>query len=386
MHSALTHSALFAQEVSNNEASSDIAARKKQAAEDFSAGLTALEKQNFRAASDSFRSAYLLDSANMTTLRHFAKALFYAEYKNIDSVRFVHELLRVYEVRGGEANPLWQEKGNILKKDVGERLDVLIADSLKTAQKEATRFATQYQYSYRATATKPVEHPKDTFSLAGQSVWTASLLIQAGVMLQPNRSLDHWGDVSLAVRGAFWGAMSETADIGWDVGVNASLGAMLESGSIPTRSDTANALRRLYSGELGARLRFYFHNTGVLAVGGYGRLENGQTLGNTPENIATSALQGVPFHLLGAGLHWEPREGAEGLLVGGRFFFLPFLGTYSQARMITALLGYSFGRAALTLDGIYAERSESSSTLAARVSLHWHFVQVVSEKNNEAAP
>ncbi len=377
---------VFAQETSNNEASTELAARKNQAAVDFSAGLTALEKQDFRTARNSFRSSYLLDSANMTTLRHFAKALFYAEYKNIDSVRFVRELLRVYDVRGGEANPLWQEKGNILKKDVGDRLDVLIADSLQAAQKEALRFATQYQYSYRATAVKPLERPKDSLSLAGKSIWTASFLIQAGVMLQPNRSLDHWGDVSLGVRGAFWGKMSETADIGGDVGIHGTFGAMLESGSVPTRIDTGSALRRMYSGELGARLRFYFHNTGVFAVGGYGRVENTQTLGNTPENIATSALRGIPFHLVGAGLHWEPREGAEGLLVGGRFFFVPFLGTYSKARMITALVGYSFGRAALTLDALYAERSESTSTLAARVSLHWHFLQAVSEKKSEETP
>jgi hypothetical protein len=358
----------------------------------FSAGLTALEKQNFRAAADAFRSAYLLDSANMTYLRHFAKALLYAEFKNIDSVRFVQQLMQTYALRGGEANALLAEKGKILTNDVDIRIDALVQDSLREAQRLATRYVSQYQYSYRATAQKPQERPKDSVSLAGTSVWRASLLIQAGAMIQPNATLDHWGDVNLRFGAAFWGTLGEGADIGGDVGLLGSLGAMLESGSIPTRADTGTALRRLYAAEFAARCRVHLHTVGVVSLGAVAHVENAQKLGlSGAEDIATSALVGTPFHLLGAGIGWEPRDGAEGLIFSGRYFFFPFLGTNSETRMMTAQIGYAFGRAALVVDGAYAERSRITtgsastaiSTLSARVGLHWHFLQAITAKKEE---
>jgi hypothetical protein len=356
------------------------------AASEFNQGISALEKQNFRAATDAFRSAYLLDSANMTYLRHLAKALFYAEFKNLDSVRFAQYLLLKYNARGGEANPLLAEKGKILTNDVNARVDVLVEDSLRTAQRLATRYVSPYQYSYRATAEKPKERPKDSLSLVGKSIWTASLLIQAGVMLQPNQTFDHWGEGALSLRAAFWGRLSDGMDIGGEGGIMGAFGAMLESGSIPAVSDNGRSLRRTYVGEATARLRFHFHGLGVVSVGAFGHLENAQTLGFTPERVIDSVLVGTPFNLLGAGLAFEPREGAEGLILSGRYYFFPFLGTTPLARMITANVGYSFGRAALVLEGIYAERTVSANlpttTIAARVGLHWHFLQAVSVRKD----
>lgn len=356
-----------------------------EAVSSFNSGISALEKQQFRTATNAFRTAYLLDSANMTYLRHFAKALFYAEFNNIDSVRLAQELLRIYKERGGENNSLYAEKGKILTNDVNTRVDDLVQDSLRAAQRAATKYISQYQYSYRATAEKPVERPKDTASLAGKAIWTAFLHIQAGIMQQPNTLFDHWGEVSIGGKGAFWSALGEGTDIGGEFGLHGGLGAMLESGSIPNRIDTGVALRRLYSAEVFARCRIHFHTAGILALGAVAHAENMQTLGYTPENIAGSILQGNPFHLVGAGLCWEPRDSKEGLFAEGRYFFLPVLGTQTASRMITGILGYSFGRATLSLEGLYATRSfpvrsEALTTLALRVGLRWNFVQAFTEE------
>jgi hypothetical protein len=346
----------------------------------FNGGIFALEKQNFRSAAHFFRTAYILDSANMTYLRHLAKALFHAEYNTLDSVRLAQQYLREYKERGGEQNLLWVEKANILTNDVNARVEALVQDSLRAAQKLANRYVSPYEYSYRATAQKPIEKVKAPESLAGKSVWTASLLLGAGLMQQPNTTFDRWIAGGLSIRAAFWGGLGETSDIGGDVGIRGTFGGLLESGSVPTRTDTGTALRRVYDGELTARLRFHFHSAGMLAFGATAHLENAQTLGFTPENAATSVLVGIPFHVLGAGLGWEPRDGGEGLIANGRYFFFPFLGTDTRARMITASVGYTFGRASMLVEGAFAQRSATASTLALQVVLHWHFIQAISEK------
>jgi hypothetical protein len=159
---------------------------------------------------------------------------------------------------------------------------------------------------------------------------------------------------------------------------------LLESGSIPTFADTGTALRRVYEGELSVRCHVHFHSVGVLALGAVAHVENAQTLGLLPfstENVVSSVLLGTPFHLVGAGLGWEPRPGgSEGLMVSGRYFFLPFLGTNATSRMISASLGYSFARASMLVEGTFAQRSASASSLALQVVLHWHFIQAISEK------
>ncbi|MBL7993100.1 MAG: hypothetical protein JNN25_16810, partial [Candidatus Kapabacteria bacterium] len=68
----------------------------------FRAGMISLERQDFRSAADAFRTAYTLDSGTNKHLHYFAKALFLAEMKSLDSVRFVQQLLALYAERGGE--------------------------------------------------------------------------------------------------------------------------------------------------------------------------------------------------------------------------------------------------------------------------------------------
>lgn len=372
--------------------------------ESFRAGLLALEKQDFRTATDAFRAAYLLDTTVNKYLHYFAKALFLAEMKNRDSVRFVQSLLAEYEQRGGEDNTVQRQKAQILAADVVVRLEALLQDSLQAAQRQKAGYVSGYQYSYQATARNPsdsvVQAPR--IALAGRGHFRLGLFGELGAVLQSASSVqelsrqkpffDQWGGFGIETRGGFWQGLSPDMDWGVDGILGLRFGTLVDSGSIPTLIVPAKSLQRLYeaessvqfrlniaAGTLGVAASAHLEYVETVAVGAYKPIlysENYKTIFCVPQG-------GFPFHLVGAGAGWEPRDGEQGLLVEGRYYFLPILGTVPQSSLITGKIGYSFSRAALIAEGALANRvlaGELVQTVLLRLGLRWFIIQAGAER------
>lgn len=370
----------------------------------FRAGMISLERQDFRSAADAFRTAYTLDSSTNKHLHYFAKALFLAEMKSLDSVRFVQQLLALYAERGGEESALQRQKAQVLANDVESRLEKLVQDSLQATQKQKSGYMSGYQYSYQATLKKPTDSvPERRVFLAGLGHFRLVLFGEVGGMLQaasaarqPSEQqpfFDQWGSFGLETRGGFWGGLSPDADWGVDGTLALRFGTLLDSGSVPTFVNPAKALQRLYEADASARLRVNF-SAGTLGIAGFVHMEYVETVrvgGYKPilysENYRTvfSIPQGGDnFNLVGAGLGWEPRDGEQGFCAEGRYYFLPILGTEAASRLILARAGYSFGRASLLAEGALASRvfvGETVQTLSLKLGLRWHIIQTNAEKD-----
>ncbi len=347
------------------------------APEAFRLGMLALEKQNFRAAADAFRTASNLDSTNATYLHQFAKALLYAHFNNRDSVRLAYQSMTRYAELGNEASALQTQKANLLRSDIESRLEALLQDSLSIAKKQALR--TNYDYSYKATAQKPPPPKKLDSSLAGQSDWRLSPHFAAGVMQQPNGLFDKWSSGGAALRWGTWFPLAPTLDCGMDVALSLHVGGLVDQASLPTAQDTASFVSRLYEADFTARFRLNPQGTpSVFGALGAVHLENTQTLGKS-DSLAWRIPQ--PYFLIGGGLYFEPRTGEQGLMLDGRFYFVSFGGTLPLSRMITASVGYAFGSADILAEGAFADRSPTAeirqTTLYARLALRWHIIQIL---------
>lgn len=370
----------------------------------FRAGMISLEKQDFRSAADAFRTAYTLDSGANKHLHYFAKALFLAEMKSLDSVRFVQQLLALYAERGGEESALQRQKAQVLANDVESRVEKLVQDSLQAIQKQKSGYMSGYQYSYQATVKKPTDSvPERRVFLAGQGHFRLVLFGEVGGMLQaasaarqPSEQqpfFDQWGSFGLETRGGFWGGFSPDADWGADGTLALRFGTLLDSGSIPTLVNPAKALQRLYEADASARLRVNF-SAGTLGIAGFAHMEYVETVrvgaykpilySENYRTVFSIPEGGDNFNLVGAGLGWEPRDGELGLLAEGRYYFLPILGTETASRLILARVGYSFGRASLLAEGALASRvfvGETVQTLSLKLGLRWHIIQTNAEKD-----
>lgn len=364
----------------------------------FRAGIVALEKQDFRAATDAFREAYTLDSTVNKHLHYFAKALFLAEMKNLDSVRFVQQLMALYEQRGGEESAIQRQKAQVLVSDVNTRLEILVQDSLQATQKQKVGYVSGYQYSYQATVKKPMDSVRsERVSLAGRGHFRLMLVGELGAVLQSASAVrqpfeqkpffDGWGAFGLETRGGLWLGLSPDIDWGFDGTLALRFGTLLDSGSIPTFVEPSKALQRLYEADVSARFRMnvaagtfgisafaHLEYVETVSVGAYKPIlysENYATVFNIPQG-------GGGFHLVGAGAGWEPRDGEQGLIAEGRYYFLPVLGTAANSRLMVGRLGYSFGRASFLAEGNLATRilaDETLQTLAVRLALRWHIIQ-----------
>jgi hypothetical protein len=368
----------------------------------FRAGIVALEKQDFRAATDAFREAYTLDSAVNKHLHYFAKALFLAEMKNLDSVRFVQHLLVLYEQRGGEESAIQRQKAQVLAADVNARLEILVRDSLQATQKQKAGYVSGYQYSYQATVKKPIDSIRsDRVSLAGRGHFRLMLVGELGAVLQSASAVrqpfeqkpffDECGAFGLETRGGLWLGLSPDIDWGFDGTLALRFTTLLDSGSIPTFVEPAKTLQRLYEADASARMRMnvaagtfgisafaHLEYVETVSIGAYKPIlysENYKTVFNIPQG-------GDGFHLVGAGVGWEPRDGEQGLIAEGRYYFLPILGTAAASRLMVGRLGYSFGRASFVAEGDLASRvlaGETVQTLALRLALRWHIIQTKAE-------
>ncbi len=370
----------------------------------FRAGMISLEKQDFRSAADAFRTAYMLDSGANKHLHYFAKALFLAEMKNLDSVRFVQQLMTLYAERGGEESALQRQKAQVLANDVESRLERLVQDSLQASQKQKSGYMSGYQYSYQATVKKPTDSvPERRVFLAGQGHFRLVLFGEVGGMLQaasaarqPSEQqpfFDQWGSFGLETRGGFWGGLSPDVDWGADGTLALRFGTLLDSGSIPTLVNPAKALQRLYEADASARVRLNF-SAGTVGIAGFAHVEYVETVrigaykpilySENYRTVFSIPQGGDSFNLVGAGLGWEPRDGEQGLLAEGRYYFLPILGTETASRLMLARIGYSFGRASLLAEGALAARvfaGETVQTLSLKLGLRWHIIQTNAEKD-----
>lgn len=344
----------------------------------FRMGMLALEKQQFRAATDAFRTATELDPANTTFLHFLAKALLYADFNNRDSVRLAFEYINLYSALGKETSALQVQKAQVLRTDIENRLESLIQDSLKAAQKQALR--TNYDYSYKATAAKPPPPKVIDSSLAGASDWRCTVSIAAGILKQSNNLFDEWASGGVALRAGAWLRLTQDLDWGFDAALSLRVGGVLDQASLPAENDST-FLKRLYEVNIPLRLRFNTRSGTTFGAIAALHLENVQRF-RTEDARAWQPI--APFYLIGAGLFTEPRTGETGLVAEGRLYFFSFGGTAALSRMITGSVGYAFGSADLCAEGAYAERSGAAETsLYARLALHWHFFQTLTQPKTE---
>lgn len=349
------------------------------APEAYKAGILALERQYFRAATDAFRTATTLDPANTTYLHQLAKALFYAEGKNRDSVRLANELMNLYVSLGKESSALQMQKAQILKTDIENRLETLLQDSLKVAQREASKYG--YEFGYKARLRPPPEKKAIDTSLAGQTDWRISAILSAGLFRQTVSRFDQWASGGLDIRGGAWFPLGEGLDWGFDAALAMRVGGVLEQTSSSDTFDSSTSLKRSYDVGATVRLRFSPRSTFLFGLIGSLYAENPQLL-RTRDNEAWQSLR--LYSLIGGGLFFEPRIGAQGIVFEAKYYALGILGTPAPSRMLSAALGYGFGSAEILAEGTYSERPEATvltmnipTTLYARLTLRWHFIQSV---------
>lgn len=350
------------------------------APEAYKTGIAALERQYFRAATEAFRMASILDPANTTYLHQFAKALFYAEGKNRDSVRFAYELMNLYVSLGKESSSLQTQKAQILKTDIENRLETLLQDSLRMAQRDAAKYG--YEFGYKARLRPPPEPKGIDSSIAGQIDWRISVILAAGLFQQAGLRFDQWSSGGLDIRGGAWFPLGEGLDWGFDAALAMRVGGILEQTSRSDVADSSTSFKRSYDVGTSVRLRFSPRSTFLFGLSGSLYAENPQLL-RTSDNEAWQSLR--LYSVVGGGLFLEPRIGAQGVVFEAKYYALGIIGTPSSARMLTAVLGYGFGSAELLAEGTYSERPDATmlainipATLYARLTLRWHFIQSVS--------
>ncbi|MCU0426260.1 MAG: hypothetical protein MUF71_11610 [Candidatus Kapabacteria bacterium] len=354
------------------------------AAEAFKSGLLALEKQQFRPAKDAFRWATVLDPVNTTYLHQFAKALFYADGKNRDSMRLANELMNLYSSLGKETSEVQLKKAQVLKTDIENRLEGLLQDSLRIAQRDAARYGADF--GYKARLKPPPERKAPDSSLAGQTDWQISMLLAAGLMQQPHGRFDQWASGGVDVRWGAWLPLGDGLDWGVDAALSLRLSGLLEQTSLLSSIDSSFAYRRFYEAGTTIRLRFSPRSTIVFGVLGSVYADNAQGF-RIRDNEAWSQFQ--PFFLAGGGVFLEPRLGLPGIILEGRYYALAFGAATTPSRIISGALGYGFGSAEILAEGMFMQRQNivssalPQSLLYARLSLRWHFIQAVNNPQKE---